>query len=624
MKKTWKVINELINNQRTKSRVLTKLKDPSNNNQITQNPSRLPNILNKHFANVGNLLASKLPKKDNYMSYLGKLKSPDSSFFFKPITPEEVKQEILSLPNSKSCGLYSCPTQLLKSSCNIISPALSHIFNLSVIHGVYPSKLKISKITPIYKSDDETDPSNYRPISLLSNFNRIFEKLLYYRMKEFIDKNNLLYSSQYGFRKSHSTEHAVLDIVEDILRNMDKRYFSCGVFIDLKKAFDTVNHEILLDKLNFYGFRGLINDWFQSYLKNRTQTIQIGEHLSTKLISPCGVPQGSVLGPLLFLLYINDIHLCSDKLKFYLFADDTNILYADKNLKAIEQTVNVELNNVHDWLTTNRLTLNTKKSNFLIFRPRQKKMHFSPQIGILDCETNRRVSLEQKSYIKYLGVLIDQNLSWKNHVDSVIVKISKTIGMIAKLRYFVPSTVLVNIYNSLILPYITYGLLAWGNASNAYLNKILVLQKRVLRLIYFTDRREHAIPLFAKAKILPVTFLYYEAVSKLMFDVHNQRAPINILKLFTKTSHIHTYNTRSSKSQLFSTKYSRLNLQKKAFSRVGVKIWNKIPKEFKTLSKHSFNKQIKTSLFQILDNEDSYLDVEKISSKLKDCIIKTN
>ena len=152
-------------------------------------------------------------------------------------------------------------------------------------------------------------------------------------------------------------------------------------------------------------------------------------------------------------------------------------------------------------------------------------MHFSPQRSILDCETKKRISLEQKSYIKYLGVLIDQNLSWKSHIDSVIVKISKTIGMIAKLRYFVPSTVLVNIYNSLILPYITYGLLAWGNASNAYLNKILVLQKRVLRLIYFTDRREHAIPLFAKANILPATFLYYEAVSKLMFDVHNQRAP---------------------------------------------------------------------------------------------------
>ena len=169
------------------------------------------------------------------------------------------------------------------------------------------------------------------------------------------------------------------------------------------------------------------------------------------------------------------------------------------------------MNNVHDWLTTNRLTLNKKKSNFLIFRPRQKKMHFSPQISILDCETNQKISLEQKSYIKYLDVLINQNVSWKSHIDSVIVKISKTRGMIAK----------------------------------------LVLQKRVLRLIYFTDRREDAIPLFAKAKILPVTFLYYEAVRKLMFDVHNQSAPINILKLFTKRSHIHTYNTRSSKSQFF-------------------------------------------------------------------------
>lgn len=147
--------------------------------------------------------------------------------------------------NHKVVGVVNCSKEnisaaqsreKLKYSCNIISPALSHIFNLSVILGVYPSKLKISKITPIYKSEDETDPSNYRPISLLSNFNRIFEKLLYYRMKEFIDKNNLLCSSQYGFRKSHSTEHAVLDIVEDILRNMDKRYFSCGVFIDLKKV----------------------------------------------------------------------------------------------------------------------------------------------------------------------------------------------------------------------------------------------------------------------------------------------------------------------------------------------------------------------------------------------------
>ena len=253
---------------------------------------------------------------------------------------------------------------------------------------------------------------------------------------------------------------------------MDKHYFSCGVFIDLKKAFDTVNHKILFDKLNFYGFRWIINEWFQSYLTNRTQTTQIGSHVSTKLISPCGVPQGSVL----FLLYINDIYLCSNKLHFFLFANDTNILYADKDLKSLEQTVNAELKNLHDWLTTNKLTLNTKKSNLVIFRPKQKKIRYLPQISIFDSE-----KIEESAW--NIGVLIDENLSWKNHLDCVITKISKTIGMIAKMRHFVPSSVLKNIYKFLILPYLTYGLVAWGNASKNYLNKIVVLQKRVSNLL---------------------------------------------------------------------------------------------------------------------------------------------
>ena len=198
--------------------------------------------------------------------------------------------------------------------------------------------------------------------------------MMYNRMKDFIEKHDILYSSQYGFRKAHSTQHAILDIVEAIRTNMDKRLFSCGVFIDLKKAFDTVDHKILLNKLNYYGFRGITNEWFSSYLTNRTQTTQIGSHISNKLETTCGVPQGSVLGPLLFLLYINDIHHCSDKLTFYLFADDTNILYADKNLKSLELTVNAELHNLYNWLTSNKLTLNIKQSNFVIFRPYQKKL----------------------------------------------------------------------------------------------------------------------------------------------------------------------------------------------------------------------------------------------------------
>ena len=192
---------------------------------------------------------------------------------------------------------------------------------------------------------------------------------MYNRLKSYIEDNELLYKAQYGFRESFSTQHAILDIVSMIQANMDKKMFTCGIFLDFKKAFDTVNHSTLLHKLHHYGIRGIVHEWFASYLANRTQTTHIdNDHISSKKYSVTGVPQGSVLGPLLFLIYINDIYLCSNKLGFYLFADDTNLLYADNDLKTLKTVIN-KLNNVCHWLNANKLTINAKKSNFVIFRP---------------------------------------------------------------------------------------------------------------------------------------------------------------------------------------------------------------------------------------------------------------
>lgn len=561
MKKTWEGINTLLHRKPKSSKRLSALKDPTNGNKITRNPSRIPNILNEHFASVGHKLASRLPSANySFADYLAKSKSPQSSFLFRPITAAEVQLEILSIPNKKAHGLYSCPTQLLKYISDIISQPLATILNLSVSQGEYPSKLKLSKIIPVFKSDDELDPNNYRPISLLSNFNRIFEKLMYTRMTSFIEGNELIYEAQYGFRKSHSTKHAILDIINAIQTNMDKRLFSCGVFIDLKKAFDTVDHYILLNKLYFYGFRGIINDWFSSYLRGRMLTTEIGTCVSDKATVNYGVPQGSVLGPLLFLLYINDIKHSSDKFSFYLFADDTNILYADKDIKSLETVVNRELGKVYNWLTANKLTLNRKKSNYVIFRPYKKKLMLQPKICIYDNENSKLVTLECKDYVKYLGILIDKGLNWRYHIDHITVKISRTVGMIAKLRHFVPRHTLLQIYQSLIFPYISYGLTVWGSACKSYLTKILVLQKRALRFIFSAKRNEHAIPFFTDTNILPVHFLYYEEICCLMHDIRNQKAPSKLQNLFIDNSRIHSYNTRSSTSRNFYIKSSRLEI----------------------------------------------------------------
>ena len=395
--------------------------------------------------------------------------------------------------------------------------------------------------------------------------------------------------------------------------------FSCGVFIDLQKAFDTVNHSILLHKLSHYSIRGTVNDWFSSYLSNRIQTTQVGSHVSRKESTLCGVPQGSVLGPLLFLIYVNDIYMAPDKLTFYLFADDTNLLYADKNLKSLETIVNCELFKVVGWLIANKLSLNITKTNYIIFHPYQKRINYNICIKAYDSRTKTFFDLERKDHVKYLGVIIDEHLSWKHHINYIALKISRNIGIISRLRHFVPLKTLLSIYNSLISPYISYGLIAWGQASKSHLDRILILQKRVVRLIYFLPFRTRAIPYFAQSNILPITMLYFKLSSILMLDITTNSAPQNICNLFTFTQDIHQHNTRSASSgnYMYYINHSRLNHHKNSFSIVGAKIWNSIPESYLSLPKHIFKKKIQALLFVTLETLDSYADTRTLISEIK-------
>ena len=240
--------------------------------------------------------------------------------------------------------------------------------NISFTTGIFPDLCKLAKAIPIFKKDDPLDCVNYRPISLLPVFSKIFEKIIYSRMYEFLELNKLIYNRQFGFRANHSTNHALISMTESIKSFLDSGDFVAGIFIDLEKAFDTVNHQILCNKLNYYGFRGKINDLLKSFLSNRKQFVSINGYDSSCLEIKCGVHQGSTLGPLLFLLYINDLRFSLRHAITSHFADDTSIIYASKITKTIETNLNYDLKCVSEWLRSNRLALNVSKTKLLFFR----------------------------------------------------------------------------------------------------------------------------------------------------------------------------------------------------------------------------------------------------------------
>ena len=355
----------------------------------------------------------------------------------------------------------------------------------------------------------------------------------------------------YGFREKHSTEHAILDIINRIQSNLVRKsvlFFSSEYLLILAKLLTlsiTISYQVNCTTMVSEEY--IINEWFASYLKGRLQTTRIKSYISRKQKTLCGAPQGSFLGPLLFLIYINDI--C-------------------KSSKVLRSSLNRLLVKVSNWLIANKLTLNIKKSNFVIFRPHHwKKINYKPVIKQFDNNLQQWISLENKEYIKYLGVLIDYNLSWKQHLAYISLKISKVITMIS--RYFVPVKILINLYRSLKQQYLSYGIVAWGRAEKIYINKLLVLQKRALRLTHFADRRQHAVPLFVSSNFLPIQMIYFKSTACLMHDINNKTSPILIQKLFPKADTIHNYTTRSAVNWNYFVKSSILELQKTSFSRSG-------------------------------------------------------
>lgn len=461
----------------------------------------------------------------------------DETIFLEPVTADEVISVILNFKNSHSCDIDGIQVRPVKYVVAIIAPALAHIFNLCFTTGTFPSKMQIAKVTVLYKKGDRNDLGNYRPVSILPIFSKAFEKVLYIRMSAFIEKHNLLSPNQFGFRKNKSAELALLQQKEYILTQFEQKSFVIGVFVDFSKAFDLVNHSVLLANMECYGLRGQAQMLLRSYLSHRKQAVCIDNFTSELKPVFSGVPQGSILGPLLFNIYLNDISNINPTAKFIIYADDTSVFFAGNDLDLLVQDCNDTMAELEKWSESKCMRINHKKTQAVIFRPKNK-----PLPSHLDIKINaRRIDVVQQ--FKCLGVVFTSSMSWEHHVDHIAAKLAQITGIVSRFRYILPRNVKLLLYNSLFYSFLNYCHLVWGTASVSCFQRIYILQKRFLRHIHNVPWGSPSADLFLQSRVIKIHNLYKYRLS-VRFKLETRRNVNHIRNLAELHARETSYTTR--------------------------------------------------------------------------------
>ena len=494
----------------------------------------------------------------------------------------------------KGTGSHGIHTEILKLINHLISDTLCKIFNMCITSGKHPDRLKLANALPIFKKGSRLLVSNYRPISLLSNLNKILEKIMHKRIYAFLEKYDILYELQFGFRTGFSTTHALIHMTEAIRSALDSGSVTCGIFVDFQKAFDTVNHEILLKKLEHYGFRGVINNWFRSYLTDRKQKVVINGVESESMNLLHGVPQGSVLGPILFLIYINDLHRCIKYSTTYHFADDTNLLHISKNYKILQKRVNYDLFSLHKWLTANKISLNEGKTELIYFR----KSGPPPTLSIkLHGKT-----LAPSKFVKYLGILLDEFLSGEAQCSELIKKLNRANGMLAKARHYVPDLELKNIYHAIFSSHILYGSQVWSNKLMSVTDKIFRLQKAAMRIMTFSEFRAHSEPLFKKLEILKFTDSIAVNNCSFVYDYFHNNLPGSFTNTFIRANDKHNYSTRKATTgQLYIPGYKTTTFGLKCIYKRCINSWNKLTLEINSTHRKANSHNLEVNDIDLLN-----------------------
>ena len=483
---------------------------------------------------------------------------------------------IRKLDPGKSTGLDGIGPRVIKMACDIIAPSITDLINKSIITGRFPNQLKQAKVYPIFKNGVKDDPSNYRPISILPTISKIFEKHINNHLMRFLNKYKLIHECQSGFRQKHSCNTALIKLIDQWMESIDKGNRVGSLFLDFRKAFDMVDHTLLLKKLSHYKLSHASLSWFQSYLSTRVQCIKSDDGMSEFSEMLSGVPQGSILGPTLFLLFINDLPLYLKHCLVDLYADDSTVHISGKSKPEIEHKLQADANESDDWSIRNKLPIHYGKSTTMTLGTRYKIR----EVGHLNISIGN-TSLNSVHSQKLLGLHIDETLNWNQHIDYLCSVISSRISLLKQLSYYVPQNIQKIYYQSYILPMIDYGSISWGSTSKANKERINKLQKRAARIILNADYITPSEEMFEQLDWMSVPHRINYNKAVLTYKALNNLTPKYISDLLTPTAIACSRKLRSTENGTLMIPKTNTTLYTGSFTCSAPKLWNTFPTSVK-------------------------------------------
>ena len=585
--KLWKVINNITGKISNKSDIIDHIKIK---NVRCYSSQLIANEFGEFFSSIGRTYAQKIPKAQFPINhYVDKIKMQPKSIFLTPTNRTELENLISKLPNKSSCGHDNINNILLKKLGSEILTPLTIICNTSLSTGVFPRKMKTAIVIPLYKSKERELVNNYRPISLLMTISKILEKVVYKRVYNFMQDTQQIYTSQYGFRAGHSCESAISEVLGEIAKSLQNGKTTICILLDLSKAFDSLEHNVIFDKMEKYGLRGTCLDWFKSYLTDRDMRVKCRTRHGTDILSDTykidyGTAQGSCLGPLIFMIFCNDLRLNLEYLKSIQFADDSTLMKSHKNLRYLTFCIENDLNLIQDWFNTNKLTLNVDKTVCMVFSPRPIE---KPVINLSG------ITLPVVPCSKFLGLWIDSKLSWGEHIRKLITRLHSRLGLLKRSKRLLSVHARRCLYYAQIHSILTYGILLWGNMiSLTQINKLQKLQNVGVQLI---DPMKSLPEIYADQRILTIENVVKLENSKIWYRYYHGLVPTRLHQLMTEDSNkrditkLHNYNTRQK---------NELNMPlatghyKNSFFVKGMKDYSKLPYSVKNTLKlsHFINK----------------------------------